>query len=425
MFPLINVTATQGRQTAYTGVCLLLFSMGIIVGVRVGLQKGIGFNLVHSDGRGYYAYLPSVLLDGDLDFTNQIEEHWDVSFSSELLEDRTETGLVQNKYPIGLALTLLPAFLVGHAIAWASGGWIVPDGYSWPYQVCCLAMIELLVWLTLRRIDEILTRRLGVPPLPTFLACLVLVFGTPYVYYTSVEPFMVHAVSAFWCTEVVALAINPAIRPKILWPTLAFAMAMALVCRPTNAYLAPLLIFCLVQRVRADGWHATLTALPLACTALVPIGLQMLTWRILQGHWVAYSYHGEGFLWLHPALWQTLFSSRHGLFFWSPILLFAVVGLLRRIREPFLCCWIASALLLWYANSAWHCWWFGAAFGARAFLELVGLFGVGLGLLLDAILPSSRWVAAFGSLSGLLIGLNGVMMGLYLMEIIPRIDYPF
>jgi hypothetical protein len=236
---------------------------------------------------------------------------------------------------------------------------------------------------------------------------------------------MVHAVSAFWCTEVVALCSNLAIRRKVLWPTLAFAMAMALICRPTNAFLAPLLIFCMVQRVRADGWRATLAALPLACIALPPVGLQMLTWRILQGHWVAYSYGDEGFFWFHPALWQTLFSSRHGLFFWSPILLFAVVGLLRRMREPFLCCWIASALLLWYANSSWHCWWFGAAFGARAFLELLGLFGVGLGLLFDAILQSSKLTTAFGSLVGLLISINGVAMWLYLMEIIPRIDYPF
>src|SRR6266545_2325586 len=69
------------------------------------------FTLIVSDGRSYYVYLPSLFIDGDLDFSNQISEHWDVDFRPAILQDRTPIGLVRNRYPIGFSLTLVPGFV--------------------------------------------------------------------------------------------------------------------------------------------------------------------------------------------------------------------------------------------------------------------------------------------------------------------------
>ncbi len=143
---------------------------------------------------------------------------------------------------------------------------------------------------------------------------------------------------------------------------------------------------------------------------------------MLFGQWVYFSYGDETFSWGHPALWQTLFSSRHGLFFWSPVLLLALAALARRAWDPLVAAWSLGLVLLWYANSAWHCWWFGDAFGGRAFIEAAGLFGIGLGLTFDALCRAPRLAATVGLGA---VALNVVAIALYVAHWLPRDGYLF
>jgi hypothetical protein len=408
---------TRVRAYAAVAAAFFLFAVGL-AGVKACLL-GQPFDLVVSDGRFYYAYLPSVVIDGDLDFSNQISEHWGSDFDAHLLDDRTPSGLVRNKYPIGFALTLAPAFLLGHLVALLSWGHIAADGYTWPYQIACLALIELLVWRILVLTDRLLTHRLGIAPRPALLGLLVMALGTPFAYYACREPFMVHAVSALWCTQLVTVAAGAPRGPAWFWPRLAFCGAMAIVCRPTNAHLAPVAVAGVLMLVRTAGLGRTVLCLPLTMTALVPIGLQFLAWRLLSGHWVYYSYGGEAFDWTHPALVETLLSSRHGLFFWSPMLLLAMVGLVH-VRDTLIRSWMLGGMLLWYANSSWHCWWFGDAFGGRSFLELSGLFGIGLAAWF-ARQDNRPWLSAMLAVAA--IAFNVVLMALYITHAIPRDGY--
>jgi hypothetical protein len=408
------------RHRIYAAVVGTFVLLAVVIAFGKAILLGQRFDLPVSDGRYYYAYLPSVVVDGDLDFANQILEHWGPDFRPELLENRTETGAVRNKYPIGLALTLLPGFLLGHVIALFSGGTIAADGYSWPYQLGCLAIIELLVWRTLVQADRLMTEHLHIPVNATLAGLVLLAVGTPYTYYACREPFMVHTVSAFWCTEVAVIAVMGHRGPEWLWPRLGFCGAMAVVCRITNLHLAPIAIYGVFQAVQAAGLRRNLTWLPLAGTAIVPIGLQLLTWYLHSGSWIYYGYLGEDFNWAHPALWETLFSSRHGLFFWSPLLLFALGALVLRARDTLIQCWLVGSVLLWYANSAWHEWWFGDAFGARAFLELFGLFGVGLGLAFESLRNKPR---LSGTIAVLVVLFNTLLMMLYITHRIPRGGY--
>jgi hypothetical protein len=159
---------------------------------------------------------------------------------------------------------------------------------------------------------------------------------------------------------------------------------------------SPILLWAVAKRRTFSPW---------VIVAVIPLLLQMWVWHALYGHWIHFSYEGEGFDWAHPALLQTLFSSRHGLFFWSPLLVAAVVGVVRQRWTAFGLAW----LLLWYANSAWHTWWFGDAFGARAFLDLAPIYILGL--------ASLNLPIAFIVLCGVY---NWVMMALYITHRIPR-----
>jgi hypothetical protein len=410
------------------------FALALLLGWADGPRDHLPFNLVTSDSRFYYAYLPSLVIDGDLDFTNQIREHWGPNYSPDLLEDRTELGHVRNKFPIGMPLTLLPFFLLAHGAALAlygltGSGAFACDGYSPLYQVSCLAGILALSWATLALVDRLLVGRFRVRGRSAAAGVCLTAVGTHLAWYCFREPFMVHVVSLFWCTLVISLAdrvLAEADARRLSWwalPLLTLAMSMAVVCRPTNLFLLPFLA-CVLWRLWATGMvKPALRLLPLLLVAGLPVLAQMAVWRHTTGHWVAYTYGEEGFRWSRPALWETLFSSRHGLLLWSPLLLLALGGLLGRLGrsgpDPLLVCYVLAFAILWYCNSAWHMWWFGAAFGARAFLELSSLFVLGLAFSLDRPWPRP-WRLCQVSLALLAVGYNWVLMGLHFKRLLPQ-----
>jgi hypothetical protein len=89
-----------------------------------------------------------------------------------------------------------------------------------------------------------------------------------------------------------------------------------------------------------------------------------------------------------------------------------------------LVCFVLSFLILWYCNSCWHCWWFGHAFGARAFLELSSFFVLGLATAFRAVRRSGRQArGAFLTLLAAMLLYHFILMGLYIIHGIPRGDY--
>ena len=85
----LRLESALDRYRLYAGV-----GVGVVLLALLFISFKPRFNFVVSDGRGYYVYLPSLVIDGDLDFANQIREHWDTDFRPELLQDRTERGYV-------------------------------------------------------------------------------------------------------------------------------------------------------------------------------------------------------------------------------------------------------------------------------------------------------------------------------------------
>jgi hypothetical protein len=435
-----RVSSPRFRYTLYAIIALLLFAISLIKPASP-LRQPFGF--VVSDGRSYYVYLPSLVLDGDLDFANQIREHWEVDYDPGLLDNRTEQGYVANKYPIGVALSAAPGFLAGHAVACLLHpvlGWqsLAIDGYSPPYQFLSFSWITFLGIASLCLVDFLVSNCFRIGPVATFLAVVVCWASSPLLYYMTREPFMAHVVSCFWVNLcLVQLFLLGRKHPGGVvqaWRlfVLTAALAMALVCRPTNVFLAPFFVYVLSRLAKTGQLGRLIRVIPAIATGMLPVALQAFVWKRMTGHWVYYSYGAEGFDWLHPAAWQTLFSSRHGLFFWSPLLLLAMAGLTWRLvatgrrPEPFLVCSLLALLSLWYFNSAWHCWWFGDAFGGRAFIEGIAVFAAGFAFLFDRayLLPRPARVLGSGVLAMGILG-QFALVGLYAKGWIPHDGYLF
>jgi hypothetical protein len=388
----------SGRSRLYAATAFGFFLLAL-AGTRFGQE----YNFIFSDGRGYYVYLPSAVIDGDLDFENQVREHYRTGWNPLTLSPRlrTGTGRVFNKFPIGLALSLAPAFLAAHGTSLAlhaatGSAYVTPDGYSAVYQTLCLAAILAFGMLTFATSDRWLTERYSVPGPLAAAAVLSVWIGSHYAYYYFREPFMAHVVSAFWIAATAALSLRARERLDAGGPSaldlflLALASSLAFVCRFSNAVLLFFVCDFLIEAWRRGAILRVARRLPLALLGLFPLALQAYAWFSNTGKALVDPYQTETFkYWLEPRLLRTLFSTHHGLFAWAPVLLLVPIGLALQWRrvpggDPLRRGLVFCFVVVWYLNSSWYAWWFGEAFGARAFLELTPLFVLGTGFAFDA-----------------------------------------
>jgi hypothetical protein len=110
----------------------------------------------------------------------------------------------------------------------------------------------------------------------------------------------------------------------------------------------------------------------------------------------------QNWAWRSPYFLAVLFSSEHGLFSWTPLLLLATVGLvLFRWREPRVGTPLLAAALAFYVFIACYPDWAGiSSFGNRFFVSLTPLFILGLSVFLErtsALFRSQRAAVATAS----------------------------
>jgi hypothetical protein len=90
---------------------------------------------------------------------------------------------------------------------------------------------------------------------------------------------------------------------------------------------------------------------------------------------------GEGFDWFTPYTADFLFSFRKGWLLYTPIMLFAVIGLfIWRKKDTFHGNFIVIAFFVFlYVVSCWTTWWYAASFGQRAMVDIYPLLAIGFG----------------------------------------------
>lgn len=365
------------------------------------------------DDSFYYFWLPSVVIDRDLDFANQLQQATTLHAGARddaLSAPRPDTGFVVNKYPPGWALGSLPFFLVAHAFAPANS-----TGFESIYLLAVwlgqLLYAAAGLWLACRIVARFFPATAGPATLVVWLA-------SPLIYYQTARLSMSHsqvfvlAVLAFWS----ALRIRESDASARLWALLGFASAMLFVTRNVALiYLAmpALVVAPHLRSVRAAG--------ALLAGAVVPAALQLIAWRVLFGSWIAYTYGGERFDFSQLHLLEVLFSPRHGWFYWHPLLLPATAAFAAWAwRRAEGIGWLLSLAIIVLLNAAWPTWWLGSSFGYRGF-EVPTFFAmIGFAALLAAATSRPRIRFALTAVALLAVVWNLVLFALFLTQRIPR-----
>jgi hypothetical protein len=380
-FGLVALRTDRGPAPGRAGV---IFAVLFAAGVAAQLQLGAR---LQSDGFYYFAYLRSMTFDGDVDFTNDYKL-LGLGDKAHLFQP-TPTGYAQSAWTIGPAIVWAPFFAAGHAVAERQNRTnpdVSTNGISYPYrQAVCIAGLFyglLGCWFSFQIAARFYAAALAAA------ATAIVVLGSFMLWYIVKEPSMTHAPSmaavAGFIWAWLATREARRLRQWILLGVLAGVMALI---RWQNAIFALLPAFdslvLLVAAARRGDRPSIVQTLAgggaFLAAAVVVFLPQMMAWHSIYGTWLAVSPVGPAIRFTDPHVVDILWSSRNGLFSWSPALYLGAIGLGRfaasnpAVGIPAL----AACAVMTYFNACIQDWWGSAGFGGRRFDGLIPLFSIG------------------------------------------------
>jgi hypothetical protein len=370
---------------AVAAVILVIAALGVAA-LAVVYGRGLARDPIRADAVGYYIYLPALFLDHDATLARTLARS--PRSYSRASDFRRVQGRLLDKHQTGEAIMLAPFFAVGHLLAVATGA--SRDGFSWPYQAAAAAGGLVYALLGLAALGCVLLRWFGRGTVVATL--LAITFGTDLFHYATYEAVYSHAFSFALAALVVRATFGLRDRPRVAAAALlGSSLGLSAAVRTTNLVLVLFALLVgvhglrdLVDPLRASRRRPALLAAG-AVGFAIPLIPQVLYWHALTGHFVVNAYGSTPKLdLLHPHLLDVAFSVRKGVFFWSPLLVLAVLGvpLLRR-AAPGLVLPVATLLVLdFWIVSSWTEWWYGGSFGAREFVDVLPVYALGLAALL-------------------------------------------
>lgn len=340
-----------------------------------------------TDSLGYYQYLPSIFIEGSFK-----PDKWVI-----FMDDGSPLSL----FSFGVAILQLPFFFLGHMIAHLGG--YETNGYSSPYALTQFIGTAFYLAIAMRMLWAYLISLCKWQTVLVTLASLYL--GTNLFYYSSFEPGMSHVYNFFVMAAIVLCThklFETGEGKYLIY--LGVLAGITVVVKPYNI-LGFIFVFAyhrysLKEKITylTERWKYLLLG---AGAAMIFLLLQIAYWKHITGNYLVFSYglKDEGFNWGSPELINVLFSHQNGWLVYSPLMLFSLIGLWfmykKQSREAtgVLLIW----LLAWYLIASWWAWWFGAAYGHRAFIEFYALLAIPLAYFFQYVSTSvlRRKVALF------------------------------
>jgi hypothetical protein len=387
---------------------LVLLLLPALLQFQVAGGRLSGIDSIH-----YYVFLRSMVVDRDFELSNEYA-HYGLLERADLSVP-TRTGHRRSIYSVGPAVVWTPFFLAGELLGriQAGLGRGSPDmsGYGSVHVNAVALGSMLLGCAALLLIHDLLRRHFSRGT--ALLATLLLWGATFFHYYLVFQPTSSHNAST--CAAAYALWLWDRDRGRngaAAQAYLGLILGVAMCIRWQNGVLLALPGLDLLWRaIRAralrpaiaeGGWLAAGVAV-----GAIP---QMAAWKALYDMWVLpYPPQGTDFLRLdHPWILETLFSSRHGLLSWTPVLWAGFLGFipLLRSRRSLALPLALPLLLMTYVNMCVGDWWAGASFSNRRFDSLLPIFACGIAAILDVGAGALRirpWLAVAAPATALVL----------------------
>jgi len=353
-----------------------------------------GGQFISWDIFGYYLYLPATFIyhDPGLHDLSPVHHVLEVYQSTPTLYQvaEVESGNHIIMYSMGMAMVYLPFFLFGHLTAFIGG--YPPDGFSAPYEFWMMAgdifylfagVLLFRKWCRLFFSEQITTWLI-----------LALVAGTNFLFLQVGMIGMPHIYLFAWFTLALILMHQWYLRPtKKTAFFLGITLGVLTLCRPTELLILPLMIAWKIKsfaefKSRLNWLFSDMKIhlLVLFLGALLIGFPQLFYWKWYTGKWLFMSYTnpGEGFDFLHPHIWNFLFSFRKGWLIYTPLMILSFWGMMelyKKQRAYFFPVLFFILLNIWVLSS-WSNWWYASSFGQRPVIDSYAVMMLPLGYLL-------------------------------------------
>lgn len=353
--------------------------------------------VIEHDVHWYYSYLPSQFIYDDIK-----QEKSDYRFGDNYYlfwPLFTEDGKKVNKTTMGLSIMYAPFFFVAHGYVLFTEQYPA-NGFSEPYKLFLLlsAIFYLIIGLDFTRktlqqyqfSDKVIA-----------LTLFLIGMGTNLLCYSSQSATMSHAFNFCLFAIFFYYTIQWYARAS-LKHTLILGLTLGLIAliRPSNALIV--LFFALYgvssiadfkERVLLVKQKIGMLLLMAGMSFLVWIP-QFMYWKIATGHYLFYSYTDERFYFNDPHILEGLFSFQKGWLVYTPIMVFALLGLFVNnewIKKQRIAI-IGFLMINIYIIFSWWCWWYGGTYGQRSMIESYVLLALPFASFIQLILNKSTLV---------------------------------
>src|SRR2546423_7995942 len=276
---------------------------------------------IRPDSVATYAYARSMIDDGDLSFFNEWSAFGMVRNGVTFFSEVTPAGTLSNHWWLGTSMLAAPFYTLGLRLA--------DDGslFAW----ASVLFVAAALWIACLFIES-----------HKVLALLAASLGTPLFWYTFRFPLTTHAAGAL----TVALILAALFRSDS-GAAVGLSAGLAIVTRLQHFVLLPAIVIVgIVQRRPKQWWFSAIGA------GMLPIAAQAIAWYAIYGTPFGPVTRGanlQGVTWMpfqHIAMLDVLFSSYHGLFAWSPVVIIAVIGWLVAPRRDHLLAFACGAMFI-------------------------------------------------------------------------------
>ena len=362
------------------------------------------------DASGYYMYLPAIFIYKDIKhchFKDYVLDTYHPTPNFQLAYIYPPTGNYVMKYSSGQAILMSPFFFAAHAIAKFSHRYPA-DGFSYPYQIALGIGMLLYTFIGLWFLRKILLEYYADSTVA--ISLIAIVCGSNYINYCAIDHMLTHnTLFTLYCL-LIYCTIQFYKSPKSLWALLIGSLVgLCTLIRPTDivSVIIPLLwgisdFKTLKERINfvlSRFKYFVIAAIAAACF----ISVQIMYWKWTSGKWLYYSYPDEGFSWLHPHILSYPFSYRSGWLLYSPMLIFAFVGIYSLVKRKTNVVAVLSFMLIdIYIVSAWDPWWYGG----RAMVQSYPILLFSIAALIDDVNRTKVLKWLFYTLFGLFTYLN-------------------
>lgn len=347
--------------------------------------------VIAADVVSYYAYLPVTFIFNDLKLEKQ--ETFDKGiFWPEPLPD----GNRVIKTSMGMSILYSPFFFAAHGISKVTG--MDSFGFSPVYKAGLLLSAVFYLFLGLFFLRRILKTFFSEQI--TALTILTVVLGTNLLNYSTYDACMTHAYNFALINIFVWFTIHWYKSPRL--PALLFlGMLSGLITlvRPSNIIVLVFFIVYGVYSKKLLQQRVQLVFSRIHWFVFMGIAFflvwvpQMLYWHSITGNWLVNSYPDEQFFWGNPHFIDGFFSYRKGWLVYTPVMIFALLGIPFLFKKLKKFAWAIAIFMLLasYIIVSWWCWWYGGSFGMRSFVDYYGILAIPMALIFTEIWKRGKY----------------------------------